>query len=268
MARDRTLSEEGVKMFLGGIVSNPSKRGLRRFLFACFSSDYDDRLKDVVIACRESTKALYAKLWSGDRLNLNAGISHATKLMLTSDHQEIKMHHIRNNFKFFLDVCERSFNTDDHQTAMLMYIALNHSALTRLKFKRPKKTSTIFKALDERYGPSNVGYSKHVEEILHSTTLEFLPSLIAVDIFRGKYSNYSSYSQVSDMVDSLNEVMNMTALLYLREKSMIGLYGEDVATNSMLFDLSEKIQPSEKKWNYHINNRIVNVTNIYDTKYK
>ena len=74
--RARTLSEEGLKLY-GMMGSHPTKKGIRRLLFACFWSDYDQRLKDVAERMRESTKSLYKQMDDkGFDKRMDAGIQH------------------------------------------------------------------------------------------------------------------------------------------------------------------------------------------------
>jgi len=250
MHRARTLSDEGVKLFLDGMTVYPPKRTVKRMLFSCFHSDYDDRLHDVVMACREATKALYVKLLNEKNINrsLDAGISHATKILLTSDAEHVKKSHIRRNFQFFLDVMSHAYDADDHQTAMLMSLSLTHSSVARLDFKRPKKTRRLFDKMDARYGDYKSCYAKHIEEALDQTAIEYLPSVIAISLFRGKYNNYRTTNpKVPGMLDNLQHVVDLYGMLNFREDHIIPLYKQEQLTGQELYQLSEAIQRSHAR---------------------
>jgi hypothetical protein len=256
MHRVRTLSDEGVKMFLDGVVGQPTKKTLKKLLFSCFHSDYDDRLSDVVMACREATKALFVKLLKEKNVNkrLDAGISHATRLVLTADVERVQKSHIRRNFRFFLDVMEHAFATNDHQTAMLMYLSLTHSSIARIDFKRPKKTKGMFNKMDERYGDCKTCYARHIEEIIERwASDDYLPSVIAIALFTGKYNNYRSTNpKVPNMLENLQSVVELYGMLNFREEYMIPLYNQEQLNSTELFNLSEAIQQNKnRKWKYN-----------------
>ena len=259
MKRSRTLSDEGVKLFSNGMGGHPHKSSVRRFLFSCFHSDYDDKLRDVVFSCREATKALYYKLITQDPCSLNqvldAGISNATKLLLTADSERVRSFHIRKNYRFFLDVMERAFNSGDHQTAMLMYLALTHSSVARLDFKRPKKTRDLLDILDDSYGDLKTCYSKHIKEMVKQTDIDYLPSVIAISMFTCRFTG-NGYSHVNSdlplLLEDLKSVIQLYGMLNFREENIIQLYSQDQLASSELFNLSETVQPVKKRqWNYN-----------------
>lgn len=252
MKRERTLSDEGARLFSLAFQSRPQKMSVRKFLFSCFHSDYDDRLRDVVYSCREATKALYSKLMYKENVNklMDAGISHTTRILLADDRGKPDKHQVRKNYRFFLDVLERAFNTADHQTAMLMYLALTHSSVHRLDFKRPKKTKRVIDEVNNSYGDLRTCYSKHVKEAIEQTSTDYLPSVIALSMFMGRFTNYESSSEeVSNMLRELDSVIQIYSMMNFRESNIIQLYNEKQIPSSDLFQLSTKVQPmTQGKW--------------------
>lgn len=248
MKRERTLSEEGTRLFSLALDGRPHRKSVRQFLFSCFHSDYDDRLRDVVYSCREATKALYPKLYKGNVNKLmDAGISHTTRILLSDDRGTPNKHQVRKNYKFFLDVLERAFETEDHQTAMLMYLALTHTSVNRLDFKRPKKTKKVVEAVNNSYGDLKTCFSKHIKEAIDQTSTNYLPSVIALSIFMGRYKHYQTGSaEVTHMLREVDAVINIYSMMNFRESDIIQLYNEQQIPSSDLFQLSTTVQPMKQ----------------------
>ena len=248
MKRERTLSEEGARLFSLALDGRPHRKSVRQFLFSCFHSDYDDRLRDVVYSCREATKALYPKLYATNVNKLmDAGISHTTRILLSNDRGTPNKHQVRKNYKFFLDVLERAFETEDHQTAMLMYLALTHASVNRLDFKRPKKTKKVVEAVNNSYGDLKTCFSKHIKEAIEQTSTNYLPSIIALSIFMGRYKHYqNSSAEVAHMLREVDAVINIYSMMNFRESDIIQLYNEKQIPSSDLFQLSTTVQPMKQ----------------------
>ena len=175
--RGRTLSDEGVELFLDGMAvppSSPCKNKIRKFLFSCFHSDWDDKIEKVTKSCRLSTMAMYGELWEDPEnlkalpTSLDAGITNTVKLILSNDEGKVTKGSILKNYRFFLSIMEAAFKNNDHQTAMMMWLALTHSSVERLEFKRPKKAEKILQNVIDSYGTSNNCYDRASETSIFS----------------------------------------------------------------------------------------------------
>ena len=118
------------------------------------------------------------------RERLDAGILHTIKLILTQDAKEVKKKHVKENYRFFLDVMKRSFDEQDHQTAGMLAIALSDPAITSIKFKKPKKAGKWVQSVLEAHGWANA--AKHVEFLLETDSYEILPSILTLTIFASR----------------------------------------------------------------------------------
>jgi hypothetical protein len=254
--RARTLSDEGLKLY-GMMGSHPTKKGIRRLLFSCFWSDYDQRLKDVGERMRESTKSLYKQMDdSGFDKRMDAGIQHLIRLILTHDNKKVKMCHIRQNYHFYLDLMRKAFEEGDHQTAMMCWIALDHTSVTRLIKKRAKREDEIRKLLVDAYGLPKTCFVKHLKTVAETGyDTEMLPSMIAVSIFNKRDAAYQkTLDQLGEQNgytnhyrQYLNEVMDMYKILNYRNDWIIPLYEQEQMSNKDLFELSYKIKSFKSK---------------------
>ena len=66
-------------------------------------------------------------------------------MILNYDNDRNKLHDIRRNFHFLLNVMEMAYDQEDHQTSMMIYLALIHPSVERLTFKRPKRMTPLLR---------------------------------------------------------------------------------------------------------------------------
>ena len=234
-------------MFLQGMCLPAPKRGLKHFLFSCFHTDYDDRLDSLVLTSRESTKSLYKELLQDTiGARIESGLMNTVKLILSNDDDTVSLFHVAKNYRFYLNVMEQAYGENDHQTAMLMYLALTHGSVQRLRFKRPKRSKELLDKVKESYGSVNNCYANHIYEVINTHENDFLPSIIALSMYvDNEYPK--AYASMGHNMDDTNvkeaaDAANMYAYLYLRNDNVIPLYENEDVTSRDLFELSEVIQ--------------------------
>ncbi len=260
-ARGRTLSDEGQQLFLEGMfvpARPPSRRTLKNFLFSCFHSPWDDRVQQVVKSCRISTKALYGELWAngmdikGLPKMLDAGITNVVKLILSNDDKKMKKKYLMQNYRFFLAVMKSAFDSDDHQTAMMLYMALTHMSVERLDFKRPKRAQEKLDNVGRTYGTVESCYNKHVTEMLTESVQEYLPSLIACSMYVNKRDVYAKAFKnmghhLSD--ETIREIQEHLAVLGVMHYSCRGakmqLYEQKQLAPVDLYEMSNRLKQSD-----------------------
>ena len=235
--RKRTLSDDGLHLFLNGVISSPPKRGLRNFFCQLFHSDYDDRLFDVVYKCRHSTQAMAAQFNQPDiKERLDASILHTIRLILTRDNKKVHKKHIKHNFRFFMDVMKSAYQQNDHQTAHMMYLALTHPAISNLNIKERKNDPTLLHMVSEAYGSPN--YKKHIDFWRQVRSDAILPSLIAFNIyitrlkFKGELANAEEACQMIDIFKYLEH----------NPYEILPIYNQKRLSNTEILKLSKKLK--------------------------
>jgi len=168
--RNRSLSNEGLSLYLDGTIQTRPKKWYRNLICNLFHSDYDDRLFDVVHKSRASTKALCAE-FENPLLSqmLDSAICNTVRLILSN----------KNDYRFFLDVMQKALQTNDHTTAHLLYIVLTNEALN--KIKKPKRTISELDKVKGKYGSPT--YKKHIDFWRTVRSDDILPSVIAFNNF-------------------------------------------------------------------------------------
>ena len=182
MTLKRPLSNEGLYLYLNLPSKLLSRNWTKKIFYDLFHSDYDDRLDDVVLKCRESTKAILAEFDRPDiGERLDAGISHPIRLILTRANKKVRNRHIQRSFRFFMDVMRVAYKRKDHQTAHMIWLSLTHPAIHNLDLKKPKWGAALFDEIEGSYGPPS--YEKHIKYWTTVRTDNPLPSLIAFHRF-------------------------------------------------------------------------------------
>jgi hypothetical protein len=260
-SRTRTLSDEGQQLFLDGmyVPSRPlQKRTLKNFLFSCFHSPWDDRVDQVVKSCRLSTKSLYGELWEngmdikGLPKMLDAGITNTVRLILTNDDKKMKKKILMQNYRFFLAVMKNAFDENDHQTAMMLHMALTHMSVQRLDFTRPKKAQGKLDLVRKTYGSAESCYNKHVTGMLSENASEYLPSLIACSMYVNKHDAYTKafknmgHHLDGRTIDDIQEHLSMLAVIYYSHRgAKMQLYDQEQMAPIDLYEMSNRLKKTK-----------------------
>ena len=233
--RKRTLSDEGLHLYLNGIVYNPPRHWTRRLVCSLFHSDYDDRLEDVILRCRNSTQALAAQFNQPNmRERLDAGILHTIRIILTRDDKRVRRRHLLRSFRFFTDVMRRAYYEQDHQTAHMLYLALTHPAIANLNIKPRKKDPEIFEAIKKAYGAPT--YYKHIHFWRGVRSDSILPSLIAFKIFITRREFMGRHLEAVEARD----MINIFQYLEHNPDEVLPLYSQKRLNNKTLLTLAKK----------------------------
>lgn len=233
--RKRALSDEGIHLYLNGIVSNSPRHWTRKLVCSLFHSDYDDRLEDVVWRCRDSTRALAAQFNHPNmRERLDAGILHTIRIILTRDDKRVHRKHLLRSFRFFTDVMRRAHEQQDHQTAHMLYLALTHPAIVNLNLKARKKDPSLFDKVKRAYGAPT--YQKHIEFWRGVRTDAILPSLIAFKIY---ITRREFQARDLEAVEA-REMINIFEFLEHNPDDILPLYSQKRLNNKTLLELAEK----------------------------
>ena len=181
MTRSRTLSNEGVRLFLSGMDSKTNRRGwFQKLICGLYHSDYDTRLFDVLHQCRNSTyRLMYDFCKPETRKCVDTAIQHIVRMILIRDGKIPKRRHIERSIQFFTEVMRQAFDTHDYQTAHMFLLALSHSAIQRLNIKHRNKE--LLNELTEWFGGPT--YRSFVEEWAKTHDDDILPSIIAFKVF-------------------------------------------------------------------------------------
>lgn len=229
-----TLSKEGIKLFLNGMSPGINSNKLRRFVWELFHTDYDQRLKQVLQKCRESSQALAADFQSECfSIKLEAAVDHTVKLIITSDKKKIKKKQVNKNAKFFVDIMRQSFETKDYQTAHLMLFALTHPVIQKIQPNVQKWADKYMNQIQCELGSPS--YQKHIRFWKTVRTDTPLPSLFA-------FHHYIQRSLWQGKSEEAQEAKDMIEIFqYLEHTTYSPIYNQQKITKFKIEQLASQI---------------------------
>jgi len=235
--RKKTLSDQGVKMFLNGLAVERPQKNFRQLVWNLFHSDYDESLERVVNESMESSKALSTVFGSDSfEKSLSTSVSQAVKLILTYDQKKMTRRQLNKNVKFFVDVMNMSFTRGDYQTAHLFLFALSHPIITNLNYKIQKWGPEKMKEIKHFLGGPTYNY--HIKFWETVCDDKYLPSLFA-------FYNYIERCHWQGKINDMNHAQEMIDLFKFLNYSSIGLtdiYKQDDVSRFELQQLSSKFK--------------------------
>jgi len=187
--RKRSLSTDGRQLYLDSSEFR-SRKWYQRLFYNLFTTDYDERLFEVVNKSRLSTRALCAHFCDPKlSLWLDAAIYNTINLIIQQ----------KSDYNFFLDVMIAAFKKYDHQTAHLMYLVLTNTALDKLNIKKPKRAAANLLRLANVYGAPS--YEKHVHFWRSVRSDSVLPSVIAFHNFVRRRQFMKRFLDAQEAID-------------------------------------------------------------------
>lgn len=229
--RRRTLSEEGVKLFLNGMTITPRSNSLRQFVWNLFHTDYDESLESVVLECREASKALAAEFGSETFTKLlESSVTQTVKIILTRDQRKMTRKQMNKNIRFFIDVMKMSFDREDYQTAHLILFAVTHPIFLKLNPKMQKWAPKKIKEVQEFLGGPT--YARHIKFWSSVRSDHPLPSLFA-------FCHYIHRSRWQGKIYDMEMALEMINIFQYLEHGELGqIYSQEIVNNFELQQLS------------------------------
>ena len=202
MKKRRRLSSDGFKLFNLAYTHPPTYSKVKKMLFCLWHTQYDDKLEKMVEECREASKQLYS-LHNNKSIHINKLINNAMNNLIyclfTNDNEIANKHQVKQNFRYFTDVMQKCFEEEDHNTALMLQNALQHSSIKIFKFKKRKKDKMFDEKIDEKYGSWRNSYFNHLKEAMNTKINDtYIPSLMVLNIHKEKTKIYSSHTNLKN----------------------------------------------------------------------
>lgn len=270
--RERTISEEGLKLFNLSMDDlshrktqlKKNKGLLRSVMIDLFTTEYDINLIDTVDKLRKSSCYLYSNL---DYKNpkkisvlVNNAITNIIIAILTFNGEISNRHQLKMNYYNYLDIAERSYKSEDHHTAIVIRAALNTLSITRLNIKLRKKDKRLYKLFDKKYGTFKDCCKKHLYDVMNikdfhdkmkdNDNISIIPSLMVLIIHLNKAIEYSktfkSMGKNPVTLDA-NKIQLIKFINSLKQKyskfskeELINLYTDNPEEHTLLNKFSKK----------------------------
>lgn len=234
------------------------KRSLSDMVRNLFSSDYDIKLDESVVSMRKSTYRIYSFMCKEHEelipVSINNAISNLILVLLTDGSKILPKVLIKKNINYYLNLAKQAYDTNDHNTVILIRAALFHSAIDRLKVKKTKKYKEYMKLFDEKYGGFQDSHKNHLTDMLDNISPScYLPSAMILMIHIKKLSAYQkeymrnrrSFGEVPNSIKNTLENLTNVKQRYLNTyknsyDTLVNLYTEDPMDNKVMQMLDGK----------------------------
>jgi hypothetical protein len=144
------------------------KYNLKKVFLDLITTKFDKELEIKATNMRNATKKLLSMLYKKEKeipYYTNNAVTNLVCLILSNGEKYLTKQKVKYNIHFYLKLAEKAMKENDHQTAIIIRLALDNFNIRRLKFKYNKNDKKITDLLMYRYGAFRDCYQKHVREI-------------------------------------------------------------------------------------------------------
>ncbi len=190
----RRLSSDGFKLFNVAYSHPPPYSRIKAMLYCIWHTEYDDKLETMVQQCREASEQIYS-VHNNKNVNINYLLNNAVYnliyCILCENDTLTTKHQVKRNYRYFMDVMQLSNMEEDHNTAILLLNALEHSALKIFKIKPRRKDIDFLKKIELKYGTWRDCWKNHLLEVMsRNIDSNYIPSLMVLNIHKEKHKVY------------------------------------------------------------------------------
>jgi hypothetical protein len=248
--RQRSLSEEGHKLFNIAYQSKPTRKSIRQLLNCLFHTADDKLIFKLTDECRKSSEELVANI-NNDNIHdwVNTFIQNIVVLILKKNDKIAKYHEAKKTYGLYLAVAKRALRQGDHNTAWLMQCSFSHKCIHNLNFQRGKK---FMEDTYKKYGTTANFFQNHVldlsdiynsEESIQSKT--FIPVAAILNMYSKKMHSYhKTYDDMGlkahkrNRLKHIEDVVEKYSRFYSQKKGkqLIPMYLEIVQLPHIYFE--------------------------------
>ena len=150
------------------------KYNLKKVFLDLITSQFDKDLEIKKNNMRNASKKLLSLLRKKDKkipYYTNNAVTNLVCLILSNGEKYLTKQKVKYNIHFYLKLAEKAMKENDHQTAIVIRLALDNFNIKRLKLEYNKKDKKIYEKLIYRYGCFVDCYQKHIIEIFEKYNL-------------------------------------------------------------------------------------------------
>ena len=246
--RRRRLSSDGFKLFNVAFTQPPPYSRIKQMLFCMYHTEYDDQIENMIEQCRNASKQIYM-LHNDKSINVNKLLNNAILniiySMMCKDDKLANKHQVRRNVHYFTDVMVKAYETEDHNSAIVIKSALDHSSLKTFKFKPRKKDKEFDEIFTNKYGTWRTCWGKHLNEAMNSKiSEEYIPSLMVLNMHKERNKAYANLVRINISSEEIASRIGLISIMNpLVAEDRFPLYEDPpVKTNSDLFSIAHSIK--------------------------
>lgn len=184
---------------------NLKNMDLKKIYLDLMTSEFDKKLELNLKNMRNASKKLLSYLYNKDKVipnYTNNAVSNLVILILSDGEKYLTKQRVKHNIHFYLKLAEKAMRQQDHQTAILIKLAMQNHNILRLKLKFKKNDQKILDELNYNYGGFKDCHGKHMRHFLDKYTFiqkdwekkgidkEWIPSAMIVHMHTNRNKAY------------------------------------------------------------------------------
>ena len=211
-----------------GSIGLKKKFNLRKIFLDFITTDFDRSLKSNKENMRNASIKLLSYIDKDPKKIfdfMKNAVINIVMLILSNGEKELTLHQVKNNIRFYLKLAEKATFEKDHQTAILIILALRNYNIDRLNVKLNKTYSKIYQSILYRYGTFDNSYYKTIELLnLYDKKLPdgVIPSAYQVVLFsknnKELFNNYKILGKYPNQKYNFESKFQMLKYLYINEQ--------------------------------------------------
>ena len=211
-----------------GSIDLKKKFNLKKIFLDFITTDFDKSLLKNKKNMREASIKLLSYIDKDPKLifdYMKNAVTNIVMLILSNGEKQLTAQQVKHNIHFYLKLAEKATFEKDHQTAILIILALRNYNITRLDIKLSKSDQKLEKSILYRYGCYDNSYCKSIQ-LLNAYDKKFpdgfIPSAYQVILFSGKYkeifNNYKILGKYPSTLYNFDSKIDMIKYIYINEK--------------------------------------------------
>jgi hypothetical protein len=270
---------------------NFKKINLKKLYLDFTTTDFDRKIDTNTTNMRTASKKLLTFLYKDYKCipkYIDNAISNLVVLILSDGEKYLTKQKVKMNIHFHLKLAERASLENDHQTAILIQMALYNHNIQRLNIKKNKKDKEIYDMLNEKYGAFKDCHTKHVREFIKKYNLtdnepdqyfdvdpDYLPSATVLHMHTGKNKAYAKamqrFGKYPTKILALTNAFNIIKKKYYyhffkTNEKLTKLYDSTPYEIAFCKQILDKFDPSKKPIRSLLYNLSSNVSGIENNK--
>ena len=249
MVRERRLSSDGLRLFNLALMHPPPKNKIRNLLSCLFSSKYDDQIEEMVKQSRIATQQLLSYTNHKD-ININKLINNSMFNLIHStlmnENVLLNRFEVKRNIRYYFDVIEKCYQTNDHHSALVFFAALSHHSLGQLKIKKRKKDLELIKLFEEKYGTFRNCYKHHLKDAMSNRDYQnYLPCLLVLNMHINRHKAMSTIGNCNLTYEPshIKSVISFHAINFPYTGNTLALFEEpQISSNTELILLAQGVK--------------------------
>jgi len=243
---------------------------LKSVFMDLMSTNFDKKLEINSLTMRKASKKLISYLYNREKsipYYTNNAITNLVILILSDGEKYLTKQQVKHNIHFYLKLAERAMKEADHQTAVLIKVALQNHNISRLNINYNKGDSKIMTELNYKYGGYRDCHGKHVQEFLDKYEIlqrdweekgideEWLPSAMILHMHGSRNKQYAkAFTRIGRYPTELIKITDQLEMLkkyyykafFLKKDSELTKIYD---TNPENLDIVKEIQKKEETKN-------------------